>query len=60
MNCLVSKPEMDGMFSKLRGKGIDVPLTLVADNDNKDKKEEDGNAKKADEEAEKADEEGKE
>ena len=59
MNCLVSKPEMDGMFSKLRGKGIDVPLTLGDDTDNKDKKEEDGDAEKVEEEAEKADEEGK-
>lgn len=62
MNCLVSKPEMDGMFSKLRGKGIDVPLTLGDDNDNKDEKKEEGDAtgKKVEEEAEKVDEEGKE
>ena len=59
MNCLVSKPEMDGMFSKLRGKGIDVPLTLGNDNDNKDTKTEDDDAKEV-EETYQADEEAKE
>ena len=52
MNCLVAKAEMDGMFSKLRGKGVDVPLTSGDDDNNnnkdkdKDKKDENSESRK--------------
>ena len=54
MNCLVAKAELDGMFSKLRGKGVDVPLTLGNSNDNEKEKEENISAKEVAEETEKA------
>mmetsp|Transcript_7445 Transcript_7445/g.20703 ORF Transcript_7445/g.20703 Transcript_7445/m.20703 type:complete len:941 (-) Transcript_7445:2571-5393(-) len=61
MNCLVSKAELDGMFSKLRGKGVDIPLTS-GDGDNDKDEEVDGNGEKAQEgpERDKVDEEPKE
>jgi len=60
MNCLVAKAELDGMFSKLRGKGVDVPLTLGNSNDNEKEKEENISAKEVAEETEKASDETKE
>ena len=48
MNCLVAKAEMDGMFSKLRGKGVDVPLTSGDDDksNKQDKKDENSESRK--------------